>query len=59
MFLLLTGDENIVLIFSFFFGAVAERRYAIAVLLVREPLAFVPKTKESREREGGERTNDL
>lgn len=56
MFLLLTGDENVVLVFSFFFGAVAERRYAIAVLLVREPLAFVPKTKESRR---GERPNDL
>lgn len=56
MFLLLTRDKHIVFIFSFFFGAVAERRYAVAVLFVREPLAFVSKTSE-RERKATE--NDL
>lgn len=57
MFLLLTRDENVVLVFALLFGAVAERRYAVAVLFVRKPLAFVPKTKEYRGTR--ERGNDL
>lgn len=56
MFLLLARDEDVVLVLALLFGAVAERRYAIAVLLVREPLAFVPKTKESPWRK---KRNDL
>lgn len=47
MFLLLTRDEHVVFVFSFFFGAIAERRHTIAVLLVRKPFAFVSKNSRN------------
>lgn len=49
MFLLLARDEHVVLVFAFFFGAIAERRYTIAVFLVREPFAFVSKSKKGKQ----------
>lgn len=48
MFFLLACDKHIVLVFPFFFGAIAESRYAVAVLLVREPFAFISTKKSSR-----------
>ncbi len=41
MLLLVRRDEDVVLVFSFFFGSVFERRDAVAVLFVVEPLSFV------------------
>lgn len=45
MFLLLARDEHVVLVFALLLAAVAESRHSVAVLLVGEPLAFVPKTQ--------------
>lgn len=47
MLLLLGGDEYVVLVLPFLFGAVPEGSHSVAVFLVVEPLPFVFETVRS------------
>lgn len=55
MFLLLTRDEHVILVFAFFLSAIAERRYTVAVFFVSKPFTLISKTSRSVEMREKER----